>query len=132
MPGVDQAVEAAARSSEGWVAVLLVVIVASTFTFFGFVIKKVMQAADIREAKLTEEVRELQAIVRERLFAVVSQNSEAIGKMLSAADSIVRAADRMTATLDKFTHILDVRPCLLPSVEQRRLLKEFEDAESEK
>lgn len=127
MPGVDQAVEAAARSSEGWVAVLLVVIVASTFTFFGFVIKKLMQAADVREAKLSAEVADLQAMVRERLFAVISQNSEAIGRMLAASDSIVRAADRMTATLDKFTHILDVRPCLLPSAEQRRLLKEFED-----
>jgi hypothetical protein len=38
----------------------------------------------------------------------------------------------MTQTLDRFTSVLDVRPCLLPVAEQRRLIKEVIDSDKEK
>lgn len=130
IPGAEEAI--ASATAEGWVAVLLVTLVLATFAGFGYMLKKIMAASDERETRLSTRVSMLEDTIRVELFQVLKQNSEAIGKMLAAADSIVRAADRMTATLERFTNILDVRPCLLPSSEQRRLLKEYEDSENRK
>lgn len=129
LPGAEEAIEAAAR--RGWEAVLLVVIILSTFVCFGWVIRRLMAEASTREDRLAARVTHLEEMIRTELMAALRQNSEVMGKVLSAADAIVRAADRMTQTLDRFTSILDVRPCLLPSAEQRRLIREFDEIETE-
>ena len=125
LPGTEEALEAAAR--RGWEAVLLVVLILATFVCFGWVIRKLMAESSEREQRLAARVTHLEEMIRTELMAALRTNSEVMGKVLMAADSIVRAADNMSRTLERFTSILDVRPCLLPSVEQRKLLKDFDD-----
>lgn len=127
IPGADEAIAAASRS--GWEAVLLVVVMLAVCSAFWLVMNKNMNEAKTREDRLAARVTQLEDVIRTELLGALKMNSETMGKVLQASDSIVRAADRMTQTLEKFTSILDVRPCLLPVAEQRRLLKEFEDVE---
>ena len=129
IPGTDVALEAA--RDRGWEAVVLVIIIATSFAGFGWIIKRIMHEASAREERLAARVTHLEEMIRTELMAALRQNSEVMGKVLSAADSIVRAADNMSRTLERFTSILDVRPCLLPSVEQRMLMKEFEDVQND-
>jgi hypothetical protein len=129
LPGTEEALESAAR--RGWEAVLLVVLILATFACFGWVIRKLMAESSDREQRLAARVTHLEEMIRTELMAALRQNSEVMGKVLSAADSIVRAADNMSRTLERFTSILDVRPCLLPSVEQRKLMKEFGDVQDD-
>ena len=129
IPGTEEALESAAR--RGWEAVLLVVLILATFACFGWVIRKLMAESSDREQRLAARVTHLEEMIRTELMAALRQNSEVMGRVLSAADSIVRAADNMSKTLERFTSILDVRPCLLPSVEQRKLMKEFEDVQND-
>jgi hypothetical protein len=124
LPGAEQAINSAAR--EGWVAVLLVVIVLATFTTFGIVIHRIMKESTVREDRLSSRVAHLEDVIRTELLLALKSNSESMGRMLTACESICRAADQMTNTLERFTSILDVRPCLLPVAEQRRIMKDLE------
>ena len=126
-PGAEDAIRAAA--SRGWEAVLLVVLVCVCFATFGVILRQIMKEANEREVRLSNRVTHLEDIIREELMKALAAGQEMNGRMLSACDAIVHAATQMTATLERFTSILDVRPCLLPAAEQRRLLKEFEDTE---
>jgi hypothetical protein len=85
-----------------------------------------MKEANERESRLSMRVGNLEDIIRTELLQALKANSESMGRMLTACESICRAADQMTATLERFTSILDVRPCLLPVAEQRRIMKDLE------
>jgi Trp operon repressor len=128
VPGVDEAVEAATR--RGWEAVVLVIVMIVGGGFFGWVFKRLLTESSEREIRLATRVTHLEELIRTELMVALRQNSEVMGKMLAASDAIIRAADSMTRALERFTSILDVRPCLLPNVEQRKLLKDFEDVEN--
>ena len=110
LPGMDQALESA--SSRGWEAVLLVVIVVATFCFFGYVLRRVLDAGEKRENRLAERVTALEAEIRTELFTQMKLNSEIMTKMCEAANRISMAADKMISTLDKFETTLASRPCL--------------------
>ena len=132
LPDPSDIIASAARYS--WEAGLLALIVVSSFTMFGVMIRMVMtrhlaieertlaEAKD-REVRLAGRVTSLEDLVRNELMSLVRSNSETMGKVLAAADSICRAADRMTSTLDRFTSVLDVRPCLLTMAEQLRVAR---------
>lgn len=111
IPGADQAITSATR--EGWVAVLLVVMVLAMSGCFGWIIRRIMADATQREDRLSARVTHLEDVIRGELFQVLRANSEAMGKMLAASESVVRAADRMTDALERFTHILQAQPCPL-------------------
>ena len=115
-----------------WEAGLLALIVVSSFVSFGWMMKVIMQRhlaveerilndAREREARLSTRVTTLEDLVRTELLTLIRGNSEMVGKMLAATDSIIRASERMIDTLTKFTSVLDVRPCLLSTAEQQRL-----------
>ena len=110
LPGADEAIKAAA--SRGWEAVLLVVIVVATFCFFGYVLRRVLDAGEKRENRLAERVTALEAEIRTELFAQMKANSEIMTRMCDAANRICVAADRMIQTLEKFETTLASRPCL--------------------
>ena len=74
-----------------------------------------MRESSEREVRLSSRVTHLEEMIRTELMVALRQNSEVMGKMLSASDAIIRAADSMTRALERFTQILDVRPCLLPN-----------------
>jgi hypothetical protein len=115
-----------------WEAGLLALIVVSSFVSFGWMMKVIMQRhlaveerilndARDREKRLSERVTTLEDLVRTELILLIRTNSEMVGKMLAATDSIIRVSERMIDTLTKFTSVLDVRPCLLSAAEQLRL-----------
>jgi hypothetical protein len=79
IPGTDQAIASAAR--EGWVAVLLVVIVLATFTTFGLVIKQILNEASARESRLSERLTELEDFIRSDLLVALRENTQAIQQM---------------------------------------------------
>lgn len=118
-----------------WEAGLLALIVVSGFFSFGWLMKAIMQRhlaveertlqdAREREVRLAGRVTALEDLVRTELLALIRNNSETMGKVLAAADSICRASERMVQTLDRFTAVLDVRPCLLSTAAQLRIIKE--------
>jgi hypothetical protein len=121
-----------------WEAGLLAMIVICGFAAFGWTIKIMMtrhlaieertllEAKD-REIRLSTRVSALEDLVRTELLSLIKGNSETMGKVLSAADSICRASDRMVMTLDRFTSVLDVRPCLLSTSEQLRIVRRQQD-----
>lgn len=119
IPGAQEAVEAAA--SRGWEAVVLVMVLVAILTFGGWLLRHIMTEAREREQRLATRINQLEDVIRGELFSVLRQNSEIMGKVLAAADGIIRAAHEMTETMQRFTSILDVRPCLLPIAEQTRL-----------
>lgn len=132
LPDPTEAIAAATRYS--WEAGLLAVIVISGFFSFGWMLKVIMQRhlsveertlqdAREREVRLALRVTALEDLVRTELLALIRVNSETMGKVLSAADSICRASERMVQTLDRFTAVLDVRPCLLSTAEQLRVAR---------
>jgi hypothetical protein len=124
--GLEDAISAA--SSRGWEAIMLVMVIVALFSGFTYILRWIMDGAQKREERLAARVTHLEDVIRTELFTALKANSEVMGKVLSATEAIIRAAERMTHALDKFTNILDVRPCLLPAAEQRKLLREFEDA----
>lgn len=79
IPGADTAIQSAAR--EGWVAVLLVVIVLSTFVTFGIVIQRLLKEATERELRLGARIDELQAFIRTDLLQALRENTQAIIEM---------------------------------------------------
>jgi len=79
IPGADEAIQSATR--EGWVAVLLVVIVIATFTTFGIVIHRIMREANERELRLGSRIDELQEFVRTNLLQALHENTQAIQQM---------------------------------------------------
>ena len=79
IPGADEAIQSATR--EGWVAVLLVVIVISTFVTFGIVIHRIMKEANERELRLGNKIDELQEFVRTNLLQALRENTQAIQQM---------------------------------------------------
>lgn len=132
LPDPTDTIAAANRYS--WEAGLLALIVVSGFFSFGWMLKVIMQRhlaveertltdARDRELRLASRVTALEDLVRTELLALIRANSETMGKVLSAADSICRASERMVQTLDRFTSVLDVRPCLLSTAEQLRVAR---------
>jgi hypothetical protein len=77
MPGVDEAISAAATSREGWVAVLLVVLVVSTFATFGIVIHRILREATEREKRLNDRIDQLQDFIRGELLEALNDNTRA-------------------------------------------------------
>jgi hypothetical protein len=122
--GADQAISSAINSNRGYEAVMLVVMTITIISALVWIMKKFMNDSKEREDRLAARVTHLEEVIRGELFSVLRQNSEIMGQVLQASNSIVIAADRMTSTMERFTHILDVRPCLLPTSEQRRFIKE--------
>jgi hypothetical protein len=122
--GADQAIQSAMNSGRGYEAVLLVVVCIAIVGAFVWTMRKMMSDAKEREDRLSARVTHLEEVIRVELFSVLRQNSEIMGQVLQASQSICVAADRMTGTLERFTHILDVRPCLLPTSEQRKFIKD--------
>jgi hypothetical protein len=138
IPGADAAMDAASRAS--WEATVLVVIMLAGMSFVGYMLKQIMarhlateerilREANERETRLAARVSQLEDMIRGELVQMIRANSEAMGRVLAASEAICNAANRMTQTLDRFTSVLDVRPCLLPVAEQRRLIKEVAEAE---
>ncbi|MHB8953554.1 MAG: hypothetical protein ACYC4U_11340 [Pirellulaceae bacterium] len=117
IPGADAAINSAA--AEGWVAVLLVVLVLSGFASFGYVIKQILADARERERALNGRIDELQGFIRTTLVGTLEEGSAMTGKMLNAVESICRAADRMTGTLERFSAVMEVQPCLAMIQSQR-------------
>jgi hypothetical protein len=126
-PGADQAIEAA--SKESWLAVFVVVLVFAIVAACGFILRTILNDGRAREKELNARINVLSDFVQTKLLDSLRANTEAMGKMMSSADQICAAAASMTSTLTKFVAILDVRPCLLPNADQRRLLSEFEDVQ---
>ena len=121
-------------SDYSWEAGLLALIVVSGFLGSGWMLKIVMQRhltieertlndAREREVRLSARVTTLEDLVRTELLSLIRCNSETMGKVLGAADSICRASERMVQTLDRFTAVLDVRPCLLSTATQLRIVE---------
>jgi hypothetical protein len=126
LPGAGEAIKVAA--SRGWEAVLLVVIVASTFCFFGYVLRRVLDAGESRETRLAERVTILEAEIRTELFGQLRANTEIMARMVDAANRICAATDRMIQTMDKFETTLASRPCLATiSQYARRVACELEE-----
>jgi hypothetical protein len=111
----------------GWEAGLLAFIVVSSMGAIGYALKvtltqhsktesKMLADAQTREVGLSDRVSRLEDMIRTELLGIIKTNSETIGKVLSAADSICQAADRMTQTLEKFSVAMESRPCLLTKV----------------
>lgn len=121
-------------SNYSWEAGLLAFIVVTGFCSVGWMMNVIMQRhlaveertladAKEREVRLSGRVTTLEDLVRTELLALIRANSETMGKVLGAADSICRASERMVQTLDRFTAVLDVRPCLLSTAAQLRIIE---------
>jgi hypothetical protein len=121
-------------SNYSWEAGLLAFIVVTGFISVGWMLKVIMQRhltveertlndAKEREVRLSGRVTTLEDLVRTELLNLIRANSETMGKVLGAADSICRASERMVQTLDRFTAVLDVRPCLLSTAAQLRIIE---------
>lgn len=126
VPGVDQAIESA--SKEGWLAVFVVVLVFAIVAACGFILRTILNDGRTREAAQNQHIDELSTFIQSDLLAALKANTEMMGKMLVASDRMCAAAASVTTALAKFVAILDVRPCMLPSSEQRRLLAELEES----
>ena len=120
IPGVDQAIKTAASS--GWLEVTFVVIVLGAFTAFGWMMKhltmrhsaieeRMQTDAIAREVRLSQRVDNLSDMVRLELLTALKANSEIMGKMIAASDSICRAADGMTETVKRFADMMDGGLC---------------------
>lgn len=94
IPGADEAIKAASR--EGWVAVLLVVLVIAIVVTFGYVLRTVMREAREREKELKEENHALQTFVNDKMMAAFQQHSVVMEKVLAAATAMSDAANEMT------------------------------------
>lgn len=127
-----EVVRAAAQHS--WEAAIIALIIIGGMVAFGWLTKQLLQRhltveertlneAKAREERLASRVSTLEDLIRGELLTLIRQNSETMGKVLSAADSICRASEQMVRTLDRFTSVLDVRPCLLSSAKQQVLLE---------
>lgn len=81
LPGADQAIASAAK--EGWVAVLLVVIVLATFVTFGVVIHRIMKEATDRETRLSLRLTGLEDFIHTVLLDALHENTKAIQHMNS-------------------------------------------------
>lgn len=110
LPGAEQAVAAAA--GRGWEAVFLVILLASAFAFFGWLLRRLIEDGKSREDRLAGRITTLEDTIHGELFAQVRANSEIMARMVSAADRISHAAETMISTLSKFEHMLAARPCL--------------------
>lgn len=125
-------VEVAAQHS--WEAAIIAVIIVTGMAAFAWLTKQLLQRhlaveertlneAKAREDRLSTRVSTLEDLIRGELLTLIRQNSEAMGRVLAAADSICRASEQMVRTLDRFTSVLDVRPCLLPVTKQPALIE---------
>ena len=94
IPGADEAIKAASR--EGWVAVLLVILVIAIVVTFGYVLRTVMKEAREREKELKEENHQLQTFVNDKMMAAFEQHSVVMEKVLAAAQAMSDAANEMT------------------------------------
>ena len=70
MPGVDQAMTAAAQRS--WEAVVLVVVMVAAAGFFGWVFRRVMGESSDREIRLSNRVTHLEELIRTELMAALA------------------------------------------------------------
>ena len=120
IPGVDDAIKVAA--SQGWLEVTFVVIVLATFTSFGWMLKhltvrhsaieeRMQTDAIAREVRLSQRVDALSDTIRTELITTLRENSQIMGKMITASDSICRAAESMTETVKRFTDMMDSGLC---------------------
>jgi Na+/phosphate symporter len=131
IPGAEQAIKSASEQG-GWLAVFVVVLVLAILMACGFILRAILNDGREREKHLNTRVSELDTFIRTEFMVAMRANSEVMGRMMESAEAMCAAARQMTATLERFVSILDVRPCLLPSAEQRKLLKEFDDTISTK
>ena len=97
IPGADQAIQSAAR--EGWVAVLLVVLVLAICGTFVFTVHQVLRESRERETRLSTRLDEAADFQRGDLLAALREASLAMSKMLSAAEAICQAASAMTDSI---------------------------------
>lgn len=122
IPGADQALKSAAES--GWLAVLLVVVVLCMLIGFGLILRWILKRQSDTEERLIREAAErevrnaalitqLQETIRNELIGIIKLNTDTMGRMISAADGIVRASERMTSTLDRFSAMIDGGACPL-------------------
>jgi uncharacterized protein YlxP (DUF503 family) len=97
--GAEDAIKAAAASREGWVAVLLVVLVLATYATFAYVVRTVMKEARDREKESQARTDALDAFVRTTLVDALKQNSAVMSKMLEAAEAMIAAATEMSRAI---------------------------------
>ena len=97
IPGVDEAVQAA--RPEGWVSILFVVIVVSSFATLGYLIRQTMREAREREKEASARIGQLEDFIRTKMMDSLQTNSVVMEKMLSAAQSICDAANEMSSAI---------------------------------
>lgn len=97
IPGVDEAVQAA--RPEGWVSILFVVIVVSSFATLGYLIRQTMKEAREREKEASIRIGQLEDFIRTKMMDSLQTNSVVMEKMLSAAQSICDAANEMSSAI---------------------------------
>lgn len=118
IPGASEAISAA--SPRGYEAIVLVIVMLAMIGFGGWLLRHIMTEAREREQRLAARINQLEDVIRGELFSVLRENSEIMGKVLAAADGIIRAATEMTETLRRFTAVMEIRPCLAAIAEQSR------------
>jgi len=109
-PGFDEAI--AAASNRNWEAVVLVVLILSGFSFFGYMFRRVTEASVEREMRLSGRVTHLEELIRERLFTTIDTNAQIVMKMIDATTEIVAVCREMREMLGRFELILENRPCM--------------------
>lgn len=82
IPGAGEAIKAASESREGWIAVFLVVLVLAIVATFGYVLKKQMQDATDREARLTVKQDATDLYIRTTMADLIHENSRVIQQVL--------------------------------------------------
>ena len=110
MPDATSVINEATQT--GWEAGLLVLLVISVFSFFGFVLKKILDNSQTREERLATRVTGLENEIRTELFSQLRISSETMAKVIMASERMCAAADRMIECLERFDATLRARPCM--------------------
>jgi len=97
IPGVDEAVQAA--RPEGWVSILFVAIVVSSFATLGYLIRQTMKEAREREKEASARISHLEDFIRTKMMDSLQTNSVVMEKMLAAAQSMCDAANEMSSAI---------------------------------
>jgi hypothetical protein len=125
LPGADTAIAEAA--SHGWEAVFLVVVILAILISFGYVLKRILDAGENRETRMSERITALESEIRQELFTQIKTNSDTMNRMIVAADRISIAADKMLEWSSRLDRDLAVRPCLMRVVHQGKFLEDMEE-----
>ncbi len=123
-----QAIDEAMRvidtaAGHGWEAALLAVIVLTTFGAFGWMMKLVMMRhleierrtmdeARGREERLAARVSHLEDLIQTELMGMIRQNSETMGRVLAAADSMIRASESLVVSFNRFAVAVEICPVM--------------------